>query len=379
MAVSRQRTTVIVTGPYHSGKTTLVRRLFPSHEYVSLSDDREARELARTRPQDFFRRYAGDIVVDEFRLAPELSGVIRAASAGEARPGRFILLSSHRAPGSSIAPAPPDKLASVTLLPLTIGELTGSGIRLQRDGYIHRGFMPRVYGAAGGASGEQDAVWRSYYSLYLERCVMPIITTGCGDALKRFLALLAGRVGQAVNLSTYAAEVGVATSTLSSWVAALEANFVIFRLPCYGGGLGERIVRAPKLYFSDVGLAVHLLGIRNEAQLPRDPQVGNLFENMVVAEVLKSCRNRGKGGELYYFRNRGGLEIDLIVKNRADIVPIEIKCSAKFSSQYGKNIREFRKLSSNIGAGYIVYGGENRPGDGGSRFVNYKRSCELIN
>jgi len=383
LAMSKVRPVLVISGPYQSGKTTLVRKLFPGHRYVSLSASAEARELARASPRDFLARcaagFGGGIIIDEFRLAPELSGAIRAATAGNLRPGRFILVSSLRPQKSIVAPASTEKLASATLLPLTIGELVRSGVRLGRDGYIHGGFMPHVYCISGHTAGEHDAQRQNYRAGYLERCVSRLIVTGSHEALGRFMSMLAGRVGQAVNFGTYAEAVGVSTTTIMSWVTALETGFIIFRLPCYPGGLGERVMKTPKLYFTDVGLAAHLLGIKNDKDIQRHPQVGNLFENMVVAEALKNCRNRGKNAELYYFRSRSGLEIDLIVKIREDIIPIEIKCGASYCSTHGRNIEAFRKLSAKIREGYVVYNGSDRMKEkGAAEYVNYCRVGELM-
>jgi len=375
-AASQEYPVVAVSGPYQSGKTTLVRRIFPSHDYVSLVDP-GVREFARSRPLDFLRRYPGGVIIDEYRLAPELSHAIRARAAGSRR-GRFILVTSHLAQKSAVAPAPFGMLGTVTLLPLSIGELSCAQVRFERDGYIYNGFMPRLYDARAFAGTDPPALRRDYLGGYVERYVRRLITTGCGDALGRFLKMLAGRVGQAVNMHTYAIEAGVAMPTLMSWVKALEAGFVVFRLPSFTGGLGERVMRAPKFYFTDVGLAAYLLGVDNPLHLQRDPQIGNLFENMVVAEVLKGCRNKGGGAQLYYFRSRGGLEIDLVVKNRNSIIPIEIKCGDRYSASYAGKIRQFKKLSGRISDGYVVYCGEERAEEGETTYVNYRIAGDLL-
>jgi predicted AAA+ superfamily ATPase len=348
--------TLTIAGPRHAGKTTLTRMLFPHHRYVNL-EDQSVREFARRRPDEFFKHYTGNLLIDEYRLAPELIPRIRAATPyGGKWPGRFVLTTSYRTlakPG--VLQPPVREQATFILLPLSIRELVRAEYDFNRDRYIVRGFMPPAYKTRNAAP---QKVYGEIYSQYMERDVRRLINLDNPDAFGRFLKKLAGCVGQIMNLNTMADDVGVSQTTLTTWISALEASYIVFRLQPYFDDFGRRIVKTPKLYFTDVGLAAYLLGMKNPEQLPRDPFVGNLFENMVVTETLKSMYNRGKRGGLYYFRNQNRLEVDLLLTRGEKITPMEIKYGETFDTSFARNIMLFRKLSDKIERGRVIYSGE---------------------
>ena len=370
--LARRRTVITIIGPRGSGKTTLARMLFPRHRYVSLEDP-DVLEFARKRPGDFFRHYEGDIVIDEFRLAPELAGPMRAVMLSEKCPGRYILITSYRQmkrPENAprVKPPPQGYAAMVYLLPLSIRELVQLNVSFDRDESICRGFMPGVF----APDADQKRVYRSYCIDYLKRSVRQSAELGDMSGFGRFMKFLAGRVGQIMNHRSFAEEAGVPVNTIYTWISALEASFIIFRLPNYFDGFGRRLVNTPKFYFTDVGLAASLLGLDTPRRVFRDPQVGNLFENMVIADALKGRYNRGRGANLYYFRSRNGLEIDLILSGMPGAFPVEIKAGASFDASFARNIEMFRRLSKRIRSGCVVYSGDERAKEGAVPYINFK-------
>ena len=369
---ARRRRVLTISGPRGSGKTTLAGILFPQYGYVSLENP-EALEFARKRPKDFLRHYHGDLVIDEFRFAPELVNHIWDAAADDSRKGRFILLTSYRqlkksASAPWVRPAPKKYAATLYLLPLSIRELAAIRVGIDRDECICRGFMPGIF-TPGADPGE---MYRNYYNEYIERGVRHLIDLDDMSGFGRFMRLMAGRVGQIMSYRSLAEEVGVSEHTLSSWVFALESSHIMFRLPSYFESFGRRLVKNPKFYFTDVGLAANLLGLDSPGEVFRDPQVGNLFENMVIAEALKIRYNRGRGANLYYYRNRTGLEVDLVLGSARGAFPVEIKASSSFDSSLARNIELFRRLSSRIRPGCVVYSGDERAKEGDVTYVNFK-------
>ena len=379
LSMAKEYPVLTIVGPRQSGKTTLAKMLFPEHRYVNLEEP-DSREFAQKYPRDFLTSYgvnslSGDLIIDEVQRVPGILSYIQVMADENNKKGQFILTGSHQPQiKANIAQSLAGRTAIITLLPLSIGELKNAGIILERDEYIYKGFMPRIY----SENATPKYLYQNYYATYVERDVRQLINVGNQISFERFIKLLAGRIGQIVNLNSLAGDVGVSQTTLTSWLSVLEASFIVFRLHCYFNNFGKRIMKAPKLYFTDVGLAANLLGIETRNQVFRDPLSGSLFENMVVADVLKEIYNQGKTPGLYYFRNQNGLEVDLILSKGRNLLPMEIKSGATFDPSFAKNIKLFQKLSDDIKGGYVIYGGDKRVKVENTEFVNFREISSIL-
>ena len=288
---------VTLTGPRQSGKTTLVRKLFSDHTYVNL-EDTEARLLAQRDPKGFFSRYPAPVIVDEFQRVPELASTIMVnVDANRKKKGQYILTGSHQPLlQQAVSQTLAGRTALLRLLPFSINELRHvPRQKTDVDALILQGGMPEVC----TEHLEPHAYYRNYFQTYIERDVRQLMEIRNLPAFERFMVLLAGRVGQLVNLSGLSTEVGVSHTTLSGWLSLLEASFVVFRLQPFFSNISKRVVRSPKLYFTETGLAAYLLGLENEKQVIRDPLRGQLFENLIVTELLKARVNKDADPQLY--------------------------------------------------------------------------------
>ena len=366
---------VTVLGPRQSGKTTLCRQVFPDYTYVNL-EDRTAREIARKDPKGFFSQYQLPVVIDEVQRVPELLSAIQVLADDVPRKGQFILTGSHQPQlHAEIAQSLAGRTAILRLLPLSMEELTHAGIVRTRDEYLVNGFLPRLY----AENVPADLLYPAYYATYVERDVRQMIQVSNQQAFETFIRLLAGRVGQVVSFQSLAGDVGVSAVTLRSWLSVLESSYIVFRLPCYFENYAKRITKAPKFYFTDVGLAASLLGIETPAQAARDPLLGGLFENLVVVEALKARYHAGKSSpELYHFRIQGRMEVDLLVRNGRQLTPVEIKAGMTFDPSFTKGLEAFRALSKSDGPAAVVYGGEASGMVHGIRYENFRNVAELV-
>ena len=363
-----------ILGPRQSGKTTLAKMLFPQYKYVNLEEP-DLREFAQSYPQDFLKNYSGDLIIDEIQRVPGLLSHIQLIADENNKKGQFILTGSHQPQiKANITQSLAGRTAVITLLPFSIKELNSAGIELERDEYIYKGFMPRIY----SENATPKHLYQNYYATYVERDVRQLINIGNQISFERFIKLLAGRIGQIVNLNSLAGDAGVSQTTLSSWLSVLESSFIVFRIHPYFNNFGKRLIKSPKLYFTDVGLAANLLGIEAPEQVFRDPLSGGLFENMVIADALKTMYNQGQSPGLYYFRNQNGLEIDLILNRGRNLTPIEIKSGASFDPSFSKNIKLFQKLSGDIKNGYVIYGGDKHIKIEDTAFINFREVSSLF-
>ena len=356
LKAAAERPVVTLHGPRQSGKTTLVKAVFPQHGYVNLEGGRE-RELARTDPATFFRRHPPPVIIDEIQNVPELASEIQIlVDERRDEPGRFILTGSHQPLLSqTISQSLAGRTALLDLHPPTLAEL-GAAAETETDNLILRGFMPELW-----QKPDLDPVeWhRSYFRTYVERDVRQLVNIRNLIAFERFVSLLAGRVGQLVNLEGLSGETGVSSTTLAGWLSVLEASYVVFRLLPHAPKINKRVVRSPKIYFTDVGLAAHLLGLETPEQVARDPLRGNLFENLVVADAWKQRANLGKEPRLSFLRTAGGFEIDLILDSGGRERPMEIKSSRTWHFDFAKGLLRFAAETPNAISPTVIYDGDD--------------------
>ena len=360
---------VTITGPRQSGKTTLAKMTFPQYRYVSL-ENFDIRQMAEADPRGFLKSYAPPVIFDEIQRVPKLLSFIQTAVDEDKSYGQYILTGSHQpALGAGVSQSLAGRTGILQLLPLSISEMTASGITLERDQYLYSGFMPRLY----DTTLDPKTLYRDYFSTYVEKDVRQMLNIKDLSQFETFVKLLAGRVGQLVNMASLAGDVGVSSQTLAQWLSVLEASFIVFQLPGYYENFGKRLIKSKKLYFTEVGLATWLLGINSPEQVARDPLFGGLFENMVVIEALKQRFNTGETAELYFIRDSQGLEADLLFrKNNQTLIPVEIKGGMTWNKDFCKNLLKFRKLSEKFQPGFVIYSGDLTPEIDGIRFLNFK-------
>ena len=366
---------VTITGPRQSGKTTLAKMTFPDYRYVSL-ENFDVRQMAEADPKGFLKSYAAPVILDEIQRVPALLSYIQTIVDENKSSGQYILTGSHQPQlGQGVSQSLAGRTGILQLLPLSISELASAGIVLSRDQYITQGFMPRLY----DTSLDAKNLYRDYFSTYVEKDVRMMLNIKSLNAFETFVKLLAGRVGQLVNLSSLANDVGISAPTLKEWLSVLEASFIVFQLPCYFENFGKRLVKSKKLYFTEVGLATWMLGIETPAQVARDPLFGGLFENMVVMEALKSRFNAGEMPNLYFLRDSQGLEADLLFqKSHNELIPIEIKGGMTWNKDFCRNLLKLRKLSDKFVSGYVIYSGDLTPEIDGIRYLNFKNTASAV-
>ena len=366
---------VTITGPRQSGKTTLAKMTFPDYRYVSL-ENFDVRQMAEADPKGFLKSYAAPVILDEIQRVPALLSYIQTIVDENKSSGQYILTGSQQPQlGQGVSQSLAGRTGILQLLPLSISELASAGIVLSRDQYITQGFMPRLY----DTSLDAKNLYRDYFSTYVEKDVRMMLNIKSLNAFETFVKLLAGRVGQLVNLSSLANDVGISAPTLKEWLSVLEASFIVFQLPCYFENFGKRLVKSKKLYFTEVGLATWMLGIETPEQVARDPLFGGLFENMVVMEALKSRFNAGEMPNLYFLRDSQGLEADLLFqKSHNELIPIEIKGGMTWNKDFCRNLLKLRKLSDKFVSGYVIYSGDLTPKIDGIKYLNFKETASAV-
>jgi hypothetical protein len=356
-----------LTGPRQSGKTTLARSVFPEAKYVNLEDP-EVHALALSDMREFLRRNPAPAVFDEVQYVPELLRYVQASVDEVRNPAQYVLTGSHQpalraAIGESLA----GRTGLLELLPLTIGELSAAGAGKSRDEWIFDGFMPRLYDSALAPT----ELYRDYFRTYVERDVRQLANLRRLAAFETFVRLLAGRIGQVLNVNALADDAGVSVPTVKEWLSVMEASYVIYVMRPYYRNFGKRFIKSPKIYFTETGLASYLFGIRSPEQVASHPLMGNLFENMAVMEILKRRLNRGDEPDMYFLRTSSGLEADIVVENGGRLDLYEIKASSTFRPGMTANLRRMAGFIPETGRLAVVYSGQPSGFHDGVETVNF--------
>lgn len=374
---------VAVFGPRQCGKTTLVRELYPDFSYANL-EDMNTRALAKHDPDEFFTRFPEPVIIDEIQCVPELLSAVQVRIDRNKQRGQYILIGSQQIPlKNSVSQSLAGRIAIVQMQPLSMRELAASGIVLDRDTQLVSGCMPFLFSEKGRKPFEY---YRNYVQTYLEKDIARVGAVQDLMRFENFLRLLAGRTGQLVNNSALAAEVGVSSTTIGSWLSILAASHLVYILRPWYASRTSQVVKTPKVYFCDTGLAAYLLGIATPDQMQRDPLMGNLFENLVLSEALKARYDSGAEPDLYFFRNSKGLEIDIILKTNRMLRLFEVKSGKSLNDEFTRNIRKFReqyashvsRAEDNPVLGTVIYSGETYASYKDFAYCNYREAGNLF-
>ncbi|MCF8295597.1 MAG: ATP-binding protein [Bacteroidales bacterium] len=349
--LARQFKAVAVIGPRQSGKTTLVKYIFTEKPYVSLENP-DLRMFALEDPRGFLANYPQGAILDEVQRVPEIFSYLQQILDESGENGLFILTGSNNfLLQEHLSQSLSGRVGYINLLPLSLGEINDTQSTTTQ--LMFKGGYPALH-----SEQIDPARWfPNYIRTYIERDVRMIKNITNLTTFERFLRLCAGRIGQLLNMSSLSVETGVDVKTISAWLSVLEASFILFRLQPYHENFNKRVVKMPKLYFYDTGIAVSLLGIDDPAQLEYHPLRGSLFENMIIAEYMKKLANAGKPNQLYFWRDNVGNEVDLLWQQGNSLVPIEIKSGQTITNEYLRGISFWNKISQTQG-GTIIYGGE---------------------
>ncbi|OIO08265.1 MAG: AAA family ATPase [Elusimicrobia bacterium CG1_02_63_36] len=366
---------LVLTGPRQSGKSTLAKSAFAAKPYVSLENP-DTRRYAAADPVGFLDRFPDGAVLDEAQRAPELFSYLQTRVDEDGRMGLFVLTGSQQLGLlSRVTQSLSGRAALVPLLPFSFSELAAGGkAPADLESLLFTGSYPPIYDRA-----LSPEIWHANYAAsYLERDVRQILNVRDLDAFDTFLRMCAARTGQMLNLSALAADCGVTHNTAKAWLSVLQAAYVIHLLRPHHRNFGKRLVKTPKLYFIDCGLAAHLMGIQNPAQLAAHPQRGALFETWAVGELLKSRFNAGKTSNLYYWRSRAGAEVDSLIERGDALVPVEFKSGRTLNNDFFIGLERWRLLAGGEASpAYLVYGGEECGERSGCVFLSWRAIGEL--
>jgi predicted AAA+ superfamily ATPase len=358
--LARQFPAIVLTGPRQSGKSTLCQKVFAKLPYVTLESP-DVRAFSLEDPRGFLKQFPKGAVLDEIQNSPQLPSYLQGIIDREPAPGRWILTGSHNlSVMESTSQSLAGRSAVVHLLPLSRHEVVEfSNHPKTLNGTLLTGGYPRILDRK-----LRPSDWlASYVATYLERDVRSISNIGDLMAFQRFAQLSSGRLSQLLNLSSLASDCGVSQPTAKAWASVLEASFIAFRLPSYHGNVSKRLIKMPKLHFYDTGLACWLLGMRDVAQLDVHPLRGAIFESWVVSEIIKQRYNRGESNGVYFFRDKSGLESDVLVQGRKTLKLVEVKAGQTISSDWAAKAQKimgmFAKMKQRVSC-VVVHGGTER-------------------
>lgn len=372
IALAQKFQVITLTGPRQSGKTTLVRAAFSALPYVSLEEP-DIRQIALTDPRGFLSNYPAGAVLDEIQNTPDLFSYIQSL-VDENRQIQFVLTgSSNFLLMERISQTLAGRTAVLRLLPFSFAEL--EPVAEQYESLLFKGQYPRIY--------DRDIAptdfYPAYIQTYVERDVRLMKNIGDINAFIQFTRLCAGRIGQRLNYANLASDAGISPNTAKAWISILESSYILYRLQPYHRNFSKRLVKSPKVYFYDTGVACSLLGIRAENQVNLHYMKGALFENLIINEFIKRNFHRGENRLPYFWQDNHGKEIDCILVDGEKVTPIEIKAGKTMSTSYFDNLRYWRPLAAlPEDQGYVVYGGEQSMQTRAGTFISWRQLERIV-
>jgi predicted AAA+ superfamily ATPase len=346
---------VAVLGPRQSGKTTLVKMTFPNKEYVNLEEP-DTKLFAQSDPRSFLHNKKFGLIIDEVQRVPDLFSYIQTTVDEKKISGSFILTGSHNfLMQEKISQTLAGRVAILTLLPFSLNEVRSDDSKDDFSAFVFKGFYPPIY----DRKIEPTDWYPNYIRTYLERDVRLIKNIPDLNTFTLFVKLCAGRIGQLLNLSSLAVEAGISVNTVKSWLSVLEASYIIYRLEPHFQNFNKRLVKMPKLYFYDTGLACSLLGLESENQISTHYLIGSLFENLVLSDLMKHKMNYGLNSNFYFWRDKLGREVDCLIESGLGKVILEIKSGKTINENFFDGLKFYKGLSreKNI-LSFMIYGGE---------------------
>lgn len=346
---------VTITGTRQCGKSTLLRNSFPTMRYVSLEDP-DLREFAIDDARGFLNNFGTPLIIDEAQYAPKLFSYIQTRIDSEGQTGMYILSGSHNfLLMESISQSLAGRTAVLKMAPFSVSELTHANLLPELNDWLFTGGFPRIY----DKQINPVDFFPSYFQTYIERDVRLLRNINDLSHFVRFVKLCAARIGQLLNINALANECEVSIQTVNSWLSVLETSYVIYLLKPYHNNFNKRLVKSPKLYFCDTGLAASLLGMENARQIETHYLRGELFENMVIMEFIKQEYAQGREPNISFWRDSNQNEIDLLVERGLDLQAYEIKSSATMKTEYFNGLNKFATLAQLPRESlHVVYGGD---------------------
>ncbi len=364
---ARYFSVITVTGPRQSGKSTLLRHLYPDVPYISLESP-DIRLSAMNDPKSLLTSYGDRLIIDEVQRVPELLSYIQTVVDLEPHRRYYLTGSSQFSLLKNISQSLAGRSAVFELLPLSLPEISNLCTDKTADDILYSGFYPAVW----SGKNKPSLLYPNYNKTYIERDVRTLLGVRDLDAFQRFIKLCAARIGSIFNASELSNEIGVSVNTVNSWLSVLQASYIVYLLPPFFTNTRKRLTKSPKIYFTDCGLAAYLLDIDSPQIMDRDKMRGHLFENMVVIEAYKNALNRGKTPQLYFYRDSNGNEVDLLTKHGSGYRCFEIKSSSTFHPSYAKGLESFAKAFPDLTIDKtVVYSGETLPDINGIAVKNY--------
>lgn len=368
---------VTITGPRQSGKTTLLKNVFPDKKYFSLEDP-DIRQLALADPRSFLSQSENGMIIDEIQRVPTLVSYIQGIVDNLQKPGHYILSGSQQFELSqTISQSLAGRTAILRLMPFSIQEIQVISANSTAEELLYKGFYPRTYTPP---TISPTRYYNSYLETYIDRDLRQLLQVKDLRQFELFVRLCAGRVGQVFVANNLANEVGVSAPTIQSWLSILEASYIVYLLRPFHANLNKRLTKSPKIFFYDVGLAAFLSGITEPYQLFNSPLKGPLFENMVVMEMLKNKYNHFRPYQLYYYRDSNNNEVDVILDYTTHLDAFEIKSSKTFDPGFLKGLNHIRKLlPQKIRNTTVCYSGNTEQTIGENNLVNFKNIARNLN